>query len=378
MIEQYQKISSSAILHHEKLISEEITKTVLIFPFLKNLGFDVSNPSEIIPEYHADFANIKADKADLCIIIDNKPSIIIEAKKLGTKFEAKHRRQLAQYFHWVKSVNLAILTDGIEYEFYSDLNNENKMDETPFYTLSIHNLSSDNIKFLELISKEKYNASNVLDFANTLNITKILLNQITENFVNPSEDYVKFILGQILEKLPNKVINSKAKNQYLPNIIQAHKNLIDEEIRKRLGVNIENQNIISDEKENKNMSLNDENKEIEEIKNEYKFGFEIIKAISCELIDVERLFLRNTQNYCNILIDDNKLKTVARMMFNNPNRLRLNIFDDKEEVLELSKLADIYKYSNKIKLIINRILNNKKETTVSFENKFDKPLDEVV
>lgn len=352
MLDGLQKISNSAKIYVDKLVSEEITKTVLLFPFLSSLGYDVSNPLEIIPEYHADFSDVKADKADLCIIIDNQPSIIIELKKLGTKFDTKHRRQLAQYFHWVQSINLAILTDGILYEFYSDLNNHNQMDEKPFFTINLHDLNDDDIQFLEMITKQSFNINNITEFANKMNITKILFNQINENFNTPDEDYIKFILTQILEKLPNKVINSKTKSQYLPNILQAHKNLIDEEIRKRLGVNIEEQVKVPIEKRIEN------HEETKEIKDEYIYGFNIFKAIICEYLDIKRLYLRETQSYCNVLIDDNKNKTIARMMFNNPKKLKINIFDDKEEILDLEEISDIYKYSQKIKFRVEQIINN--------------------
>lgn len=88
----------------------------------------------------------------------------------------------------------------------------------------------------------------------------------------------------------------------------------------------------------------------------YVLGFEIIRAISCEIIDIDRLFIRKTESYCNILIDNNKLKTVARMMFNNPNRLRINIFDDRDEILELEKLSDLYKFIDKVKASISNFL----------------------
>lgn len=356
MLEKLQKISNNANSYSERLVSEEITKTALILPFIQILGYDTSNPFEVVPEYHSDFADIKADKADICIIIDNKPSIIIEAKKYGTKLDSKCRRQLAQYFHWIKTVSLAILTDGVSYEFFSDLENKNQMDENPFYTLNIHQLNQENIRILELISKEKYNTGILLEFANTLNTTNVLFEQIRENFSNPGEEYIKFILQQVKESLPNKQINNKVLLQYQPNIIEAHKQLINNEIKKRLGVP-DNQiiNVLNNEIRDKTSNENITNEE-KPINESYILGFEIIRAISCELIDIDRLFIRNTESYCNILIDNNKLKTVARMMFNNPNKLRINIFDDRNEILELEKLSDIYKYIEKIKISISNFI----------------------
>lgn len=44
------------------------------------------------------------------------------------------------------------------------------------------------------------------------------------------------------------------------------------------------------------------------------------------------------------------------MMFNNPNRLRINIFDDRDEILELEKLSDLYKFIDKVKASISNFL----------------------
>lgn len=38
----------------ENLTTEEATKTALILPFIQLLGFDIFNPTEVIPEYQAE------------------------------------------------------------------------------------------------------------------------------------------------------------------------------------------------------------------------------------------------------------------------------------------------------------------------------------
>ena len=62
--------------------TEEATKTSLIMPFFSLLGYDVFNPYEFIPEYVADVGIKKGEKVDYAININNKPTILIEAKSV--------------------------------------------------------------------------------------------------------------------------------------------------------------------------------------------------------------------------------------------------------------------------------------------------------
>ena len=48
--------------------TEEATKTAFIIPFISNvLGYDVTDPREVIPEYTADVGTKKGEKVDFAI-----------------------------------------------------------------------------------------------------------------------------------------------------------------------------------------------------------------------------------------------------------------------------------------------------------------------
>ena len=49
------------------LLTEEAAKTALVMPFIQALGYDVFNPSEVIPEYTADVGTKKGEKVDYAI-----------------------------------------------------------------------------------------------------------------------------------------------------------------------------------------------------------------------------------------------------------------------------------------------------------------------
>ncbi|EAJ5627179.1 hypothetical protein DLL27_05505, partial [Campylobacter jejuni] len=92
--------------------TEEATKMTFIMPFLKTLGYDVFNPSIVVPEYTADIGTKKGEKVDYAIFKDSKPFILIEAKNHTENLD-NHNNQLVRYFNTNPSIKFAILTNGI-------------------------------------------------------------------------------------------------------------------------------------------------------------------------------------------------------------------------------------------------------------------------
>ena len=124
--------------------TEEATKTSLIMPFFNILGYDVFNPNEFIPEFVADVGIKKGEKVDYAIALNNKITILIEAKSVNENLK-KHDSQLFRYFG-TSEAKLAILTNGIEYRFYTDLEEANKMDTAPFLTINLLEIKDTDIQ----------------------------------------------------------------------------------------------------------------------------------------------------------------------------------------------------------------------------------------
>ena len=60
--------------------TEEATKNAFIMPFLQILGYDVFNPTEVVPEYVADIGTKKGEKVDYVIKKDEQVILIVECK----------------------------------------------------------------------------------------------------------------------------------------------------------------------------------------------------------------------------------------------------------------------------------------------------------
>lgn len=78
-------------------------------------------------------------------------------------------------------------------------------------------------------------------------------------------------------------------------------------------------------------------------------GFNIVKAILREIIDVKRVTMRDTKSYCGILLDDNNRKPLCRLHFNSSKKY-IGIFSQKKEQrLEIGSVDEIFKYAEQIK-----------------------------
>ena len=120
--------------------NETRTRMALIDPLLRALGWDVSDPEVVTPEYKgnggwADYALLRTD---------GHPAAIVEAKKLGEALSS-HRMQMLNYAN-ASDIEYAGLTDGNHWELYSvfergQLNDRRKLEveiaNTPAHTSAL-------------------------------------------------------------------------------------------------------------------------------------------------------------------------------------------------------------------------------------------------
>ena len=134
-IDQIKQFSKRVEGLKDNLNTEEATKTSLIMPFFALLGYDVFNPEEFVPEFTADVGIKKGEKVDYAILNNGEPVILVEAKWVKEPLD-KHGSQLYRYFG-TTSAKIRILTNGIIYRFYTDLEEPNKMDKKPFLEINM-------------------------------------------------------------------------------------------------------------------------------------------------------------------------------------------------------------------------------------------------
>lgn len=131
---------------------EATTKNSLILPMLQILGHNIYDVNEFVLEMVADNRSNGQEKVDYAILYQYNPVIMIEAKRLNEDL-IKHRGQLRRYFNSSINTKAGILTNGVIYEFFSDFQHENIMDDVPFYTFNLLNFTEQDINMLNNFTK---------------------------------------------------------------------------------------------------------------------------------------------------------------------------------------------------------------------------------
>lgn len=324
----------------DQLHTEEATKQALILPFLQALGYDVFNPAEITPEYTTDIGTKKGERIDYAILSNGKPVILIECKTISDKLD-KADSQLLRYFH-VSSAKFGILTNGVDYKFYTDLVAPNKMDEKPFLQINILSLREQDIVELKKFHKSFFNIGAIFSTASELQYLNEIKNMLTQESESPSEDFIKYFIGKVypgratagvIEQF--RGILKKSLNQFTSEIVSARlKTVLDKEKEDE-----KNEALTDSFKEEK--SINTTSEELE--------GYYIVKGIIRQMVDANRLFYRDAQSYFTIIMDNNNRRPICRLWLNSSKKF-ISLFDANkvETKVELFSLDDIYKHSDQL------------------------------
>lgn len=328
----------------EQISTEEATKNAFVMPFIQILGYDIFNPTQVIPEYIADIGTKKGEKVDYLIKNDNVPIMIIECKNWKENVDA-HNSQLHRYYH-VSKARFGVLTNGIVYNFYTDLEKPNIMDDKPFLTINLEDLKDNSIKVLENFTKSEYNLESILDSAEALKYIRAIRKEFEKEIENPSDEIVRLLVNRFFDK-PLTANRMTAFKEYTKRALNIS---ISESISSRLkSALVINENI---ETEKTNSVSVDENNDSQKVitTDEELEAFQIVKAIVREKITAERIAYRDTQSYFGILLDDNNRKPICRFHF-GATRKQIELFhngkDSGEKVL-LNSLDEIYNFRNEL------------------------------
>lgn len=347
-IDQLRALSARVASTREIIQTEEATKNAMIMPFIQSLGYNVFDPHEVTPELVADVGIKKGEKVDYAVLRDGQPIILFECKRCGGELNIEHAGQLFRYFH-VTSARFGVLTNGLTYKFFTDLDQPNKMDETPFFEFNILNFKDRDVEELKKFAKPFFDVENILTTASELKYMRAIQQQLASWMHEPSEEFVRLVS---MDLLGSRRFTGSVKEQFTAITKRAFEQLIGERINERLlGA------LTKDEPPPPQQPEATSQREVVTTSEEIE-GYHIIKAILRDTVDPKRIFMRDAQSYCAILLDDNNRKPICRLRFNNNENLHLGIFKEAkdEERVSLSTVDDIYTYTNELKAAVTRHL----------------------
>ena len=224
------------------------------------------------------------------------------------------------------------------------------MDEKPFFEIDLTNVTESDEKELEQFTKSAFDLESIIESASELKYKGEMKKIMAEQLKDPSDEFVSFFAKKVYSgRLTQNAmemftqLTKSALNQFI-------KERVDERLKTALGAS-------EDNKTEEVIKLKTSENEIITTEEEWD-GFYIIRSILSEIIDPERVTIRDRKYYCGVLLDDNQNKLLCRMRFNSKQK-KLGLFDNqerfkkgggrKEDKIPIENLTEIYKYSERLK-----------------------------
>jgi hypothetical protein len=278
--------------------------------------------TDLIPEYNADFGERISQKIDYAIVLNKKDTILIEAKKQTSKLSDKEAGQLNGYFNNTKNSKLAILTNGIEYRFYSDVVEPNIIDNKPFFQFNLSNYSEKDIELLIRFDKRFIKIKEIIESAQEIVFAESFEDSLFKELNVPSKDLLKIIHRNMLFKTKfNEETQGKMISLINSSLLKClyDKKVLDEASSNSLGV-------ITTELETQ--------------------AYHTIRTllIQNKKISNERISYKDFKSFFNISVDDSSKKVICKLVFNDKS-MKITI-ENNEYILE--HIDDLLKYKNEL------------------------------
>ncbi len=336
------------------ILTEEATKNALVMPFIAQvLGYDVFDPSEVVPEFVSDVGTKKGEKIDYAILRDGAVQILIECKKIAEPLNIHHASQLFRYFS-VTSARIAILTNGREYQVYTDGDRPNIMDSKPFLVFDILDMDTVLVPEVAKLSKESFDLDSIVSAAEELKyigqIKRLLANEVKL----PTEDWIRYFIARVYEgKATQKIVD-----QFRPLVTKASAQFIADQVSDRLNNALgDNTSAViaapSEVPAAEIIQASEPQTTLDDgivTTEEELDGFNIVRAILAKEVDPARVCYRDGKAYFAVLLDDNNRKPIVRLHLNGKSVKFITTFENGKdgERHDIGSVVDLYQHADRL------------------------------
>jgi len=213
------------------------------------------------------------------------------------------------------------LTNGVQWWFFTDLDNKNKMDDKPFFRFDLRNYDASDLSELEKFSAAQFSIDGILSAASDLKFRSLIADQVRLEMSSPSDDLVKLIAKRVHSG--NMTADVKARFSTL--LTEAFRDVVREQVRQSLSNALARSDVNSPSIQSNLITPSPLPSTQSETTEEEMDGFRIIRAISAQSVDPKRIVIRDAASYCAVLFDDNNRKPIARLYLNGSKK-RIGLF----------------------------------------------------
>jgi predicted type IV restriction endonuclease len=200
-------------------MDEANTKAAVLRDFLDLLNWTIPENTQL--EYSVK-AFGKTYKADYALILEGTPVAFLEAKGVDTSLTEKHRKQLKAYLK-NEDVNLGILTNGREYEFYRreiidskvnvDTLGKTDLQSLPDKMTTLSAFSKDAIQNEEWVTildriRELREARTKLEVEKdnlATEVAELFTERVSEKLASPAESQAKEMVDRLIQDIESEI-----------------------------------------------------------------------------------------------------------------------------------------------------------------------------
>lgn len=330
--------------------TEEATKMSMVIPFFQLLGYDVFNPAEFCPEYTADVGIKKGEKVDYSIMEDGKPLILVECKWCGETLD-KHGSQLFRYYGTTPA-KFGILTNGIVYRFYTDLEESNKMDLSPFLEINLLDLKDHQLPELKKFCKSNFDSDKIFSTASELKYTGLIKGVLASELENPSDEFIRFVLQNTYDGLKTQ----KVVDKFRPIVKKSLVGFINDLVNQKISAALHGSDDTEESVEKIEETTPEPVKKIITTEEEIQ-AFYIVRGILAGAVDINNVAYRDTESYFGILYQDNNRKPICRLNFDRKQK-QILIPDENKNFTRyyIESMNDLYTYKDQLIEVATRYL----------------------
>lgn len=358
-IDQVKQFAKRVESLKDTIQTEEATKTAIIMPFFAMLGYDVFNPQEFIPEFTADVGIKKGEKVDYAVVDKGVPIILVEAKSISENLE-RHDSQLYRYFGTTKA-KFAILTNGLIYRFYTDLEEANKMDETPFMEVNILNIKENQFPELKKFHKSVFNETEILDTASVLKYAGIFKESFAAQLQAPTDDFIKLFLQDAYSGMKTQTVVEKFRPIIKKSLNDFINETMSDKIKSALGASMDSDTQVAQTKPAEDTTASEEadsGKEAKVVTTIQEMeAFFILKNALRNTVPPSDITYKDTTNYFACLYKGNTRKWICRLIMKNAGGFIILPTKEKTEVkFAINSPYDINNYKDQLIEIVTRYM----------------------
>ena len=296
-------LSEKVVKNKEHCSTEEATKTSLILPFITALGYDTTDPLEVLPE--APCAIKGFDRIDYILAHRGEYRILVECKHWKENLD-NHVKQLEQYFMAALKpyrTRVGILTNGIEYRFFADTDRANLMDDEPFFVFDISKPTDEAIECLKMFRRDVFDADRIVERGRKIKFDDKLHRIVDKELSSPSDELVNFFWY--------KIYPSKRLPKQRENFTQQIKDEIANYTLSRINRAVETSNCIFEQPQQEATT---------ELPAEVNEALSIIQDILKHKLEPSRISAESHYGYFSVRLDNNQWRPICKLHLSGNSR----------------------------------------------------------